>query len=62
MIFKNLPKEIINIILDFEGKIKFIKGKYKLNLDNIIYDCIKQNIKNKIYVMQNIPDRFRKFV
>jgi hypothetical protein len=32
---KNLPKDILNVILEFDGRIKYTKGKY--------VNCISKN-------------------
>ena len=60
--YSNLPRDVIHIILNYDGRIIFKKGKYIIDTDNKIYNCIKQNIKNKIYFIRYIPKVFRKFI
>ena len=57
MIFQYLPKELINIILDYNGKIKYRNGKYinKIDINNDIYNCIKFYISHKKYVIKHFP-------
>ena len=62
LFYSNLPKDVIHIILNYDGRIIFKKGKYIINTENYIYNSIKQNIKNKIYFIRNIPKVFRKFI
>lgn len=46
----NLPKEIINIILEYDGRIRYRNGKYieQLNKEDKIYQCIKEKIQKDI--------------
>lgn len=56
MLYRYIPKELINIILDYDGRIKYEKGKYI----NIIhkydykYNIIEPIINNKIKVFKNV--------
>jgi len=45
-----LPKELKNIILEFDGQIKYRRGKYmnQLNLEDPKYDCLKSIPQKKI--------------
>lgn len=52
MIYPYIPKELVNNILEYDGRICYKNGKYKLNINNSIYNCIKHNmiIKKKLLV------------
>ena len=44
-----LPKELKNIILEFDGQIKYRRGKYmnQLNIEDPKYDCLKSMPQKK---------------
>lgn len=56
-----IPKELVNIILEYDGRIKYRNGKYidQFNLNNNMYKCIKQNIENKKFILSCIPLNYR---
>jgi hypothetical protein len=56
-----IPKELINIILEYDGRIKYRNGKYinQLNFNNDMYNYIKQNIENKKFILQCLPLNYR---
>ena len=51
-----LPKELIDIILEYDGRIKYKKGKYVniIHKNDIRYKIIKNIISKKIEVMNEI--------
>lgn len=51
----NFPKELVNLILEYYGKIKYINGKYydQLNLEDKKYDLVINTIKTKTFMIQN---------
>jgi hypothetical protein len=61
MIIHYLPKELIHLILDYDGRIKFYKGKYIINIDYYLYDCIKFYLEHRRYVLSffNFPNNNR---
>jgi hypothetical protein len=58
MIIQYIPKELVDIILDYDGRIKYKKGKYIdiINKHDIRYDIIKPVISKKIEIMKNSVD------
>jgi hypothetical protein len=44
------PKEIINIILEYDGRIKHRNGKYidQINTKDKMYECIKEKIQKDV--------------
>jgi hypothetical protein len=52
----NLPKEIINIILEYDGRIRYRNGKYieQINNEDKIYECIKEKIQKDIKLVTTI--------
>ena len=61
MLYKKLPKEIINKILDIEGSIKYRNGKYinQIKITNKKYECINFLLSHKIYLIKNFPLIFK---
>lgn len=59
MIFRYIPKELINIILEYDGRIIYKNNRYQINTDNKIYKSIKQNIKNKKFILNILPKDYR---
>ena len=51
MIISYLPKELIHLILDYDGRIKYRKGKYIINTDYYLYDSIKFYLEHRKYVL-----------
>lgn len=51
-----LPKELIIIILEYTGNIKYRLGKYmnQINTEDIKYNIIKENIQNKIIIINEV--------
>jgi hypothetical protein len=47
-----LPIEIVNLILEFAGKIKWRNGKYmdQISFETDTYKLISENVKNKIKI------------
>ena len=56
IINKYIPKEIINIILEYDGRIKYRKGKYIniINKKDIRYNIIEVVINNKNKIIEKI--------
>jgi hypothetical protein len=54
-VYAILPQELKNLILEFDGKIKYRQGKYinQLKLDDPNYQCLLQ-IPKKVY--SNVDD------
>lgn len=52
-IFSNLPFEIKNLILEFEGKIKYHHGKYS---NQLIHDKMRYSMFNKIFMSKYISN------
>ena len=59
MRYPYLPRELINIILEYDGRIRYNKGKYQINIDNELYKDIKQNIIDKQFISKTIPLNYR---
>ena len=61
MIISYLPKELIHLILDYDGRIKYRKGKYIINTDYYLYDSIKFYLKHRKLVLSffNFPNNNR---
>lgn len=55
-IFKKVPYEIINIILDYDGRIKYRNRKYVniIHKNDKRYNIITPIINKKIEILQNI--------
>ena len=53
--FKNLPNEIVNLILDYDNKIRYRNGKYidRINIEDEKYDNLKDVILKTICVGEN---------
>ena len=51
-----LPKEIINIILEYDGRIRYRNGKYivQINKEDKIYECIKEKTQKDLELVKNI--------
>ena len=55
MIFQYLPNDVLNIILDYDGRIKYRKGIYTdiIHKNDFRYDIIKPLIHKKQKIMEN---------
>ena len=56
MQYRQLPKEIINIILEYDGRIRYRNGKYieQINNEDKIYECIKEKIQKDVKLVTTI--------
>ena len=56
-LFANLPKDIKNIVLSFDGNIKYRRGEYvnQINKDDYRYDIIKRIPQKQIHPDIDIP-------
>ena len=54
--YNELSKEIINIILEYDGRIKYRNGKYidQINIEDKIYNSIKEKIKKDLSLVKRI--------
>jgi hypothetical protein len=54
--YNRLPKEIINTILEYDGRIKYRNGKYidQINTKDKIYECIKEKIQKDVKLVRTI--------
>lgn len=57
--FKNLPSEIVNLILDYDNKIRYRNGKYidRINIEDEKYD----NLKDVIYTKCDAFDTIKRY-
>jgi hypothetical protein len=64
MIFKNLPNEIIHIILQYDGKIKYRFGMYinQINTNIIKYNSLKENIISNYWIINRIQIHMKHFM
>ena len=53
MFTKRLPIELINIILQYDNIIKYRNGIFinQININNLKYNLIEENIKNKLKII-----------
>jgi hypothetical protein len=51
-----IPKELLHIILEYDGRIKYKNGKYVniIHKNDETYDIIKPVMNKKIVIMENI--------
>ena len=45
-----IPNELIDNILEYEGRLRYINGKFQINTDNKIYDCIIYSITYNSFI------------
>ena len=55
MTAKNIPTEVVHIILEYDGRLKYEKGKYILNLNQSMFDSIHYCLKHKKIVSETFP-------
>jgi hypothetical protein len=53
-IYKNLPTDILHIILSYDGRLIIVNGKCKLNMENEIYNDIKYSLSHKHFLLSNV--------
>lgn len=56
MTFPYIPKELLHIILEYDGRIKYKNGEYVniIHKDDTRYDIIAPLISKKMYIMKNV--------
>lgn len=56
MIVPYIPKELINIILEYDGRIKYRKGEYVniIHKKDVRYDMINKIINKKKEILRNV--------
>jgi hypothetical protein len=56
MLFQYIPKDLINTILEYDGRIKYRKGEYvnTMHKHDIRYNMIESIINKKIEIMKEI--------
>jgi hypothetical protein len=54
--YNELSKEIINTILEYDGRIRYRNGKYidQINTKDKIYECIKEKIQKDLILVASI--------
>lgn len=57
MIIPYIPKELVNIIFDYDGRIKYKNGKYIINTENKKYDNIKDYLIYKQEIMYKLEHK-----
>ena len=59
MLVPYIPKELINIILDYDWKIRYRNGKYitQINIENPIYDNIKFYLNHKQEITYKLENK-----
>jgi hypothetical protein len=59
MPFPYIPRELVDIILEYDGTLRYKNGRYIMNTANPIYTPIKYSLENKIIVLRRFPPEFR---
>jgi len=51
----NFPKELLHMILEYDGRIKYRNGRYinQINIKDEKYNSFNEFIKNKIYMIKH---------
>ena len=59
MIGPHIPKELVNVILDYDGSIKYRNGQYKnvIHKNDLRYNIIKPLISKKKEILQKMEIR-----